>query len=157
MNSRDWRAWKAMSHCKDELVTLFSSCCMWLVVMKPSFKNWVCFGVVWVAQLVEHLTPDFGSGHDPRVMGWNPTLGSTLGVEPAWESLSFCPSPIHSLSPSLPLSLSNKNKKIKSVVLIPTTVFSGPKISWYFSRTSLLLSTPSPSLPPGWRRGRKWS
>ena len=37
----------------------------------------------WVAQSVEHLTLDLGSGHDPRVVGSSPTLGSTLTVEPA--------------------------------------------------------------------------
>ena len=36
----------------------------------------------WVAQLVEHLTLDFGSGHDPWVMGSNPVSGSLLNVEP---------------------------------------------------------------------------
>ena len=35
-----------------------------------------------VAQLVEHPL-DFGSGHDPRVMGLSPTSGSTLSMEPA--------------------------------------------------------------------------
>ena len=34
-----------------------------------------------VAQWVEYLTLDFGSGHDPRVMGWNPV--SMLSSEPA--------------------------------------------------------------------------
>ena len=47
-----------------------------------------------MAQLVECLTLDFGSGHDPRVMGSSPTLGSVLSVEPASDSLS----------PPLPLS-----------------------------------------------------
>ena len=37
----------------------------------------------WVAQSVEHLTLDFGSVHDPRVMGSSPKLGSVLSVEPA--------------------------------------------------------------------------
>ena len=37
----------------------------------------------WVAQLVEHLTLDFGLGHDPRVVGLSLTLGSALSVEPA--------------------------------------------------------------------------
>jgi len=35
-----------------------------------------------VAQSVEHLSLDFGSGHDPRVVGSSPTSGSALGVEP---------------------------------------------------------------------------
>ena len=38
---------------------------------------------VWVAQSVEHLTLDFGSGHDPRVMGLSPTSGSMLSMKPA--------------------------------------------------------------------------
>ena len=42
-------------------------------------KNWDA----WMAQLVEHLTLDFGSGHDPRVMGSSPTLGSVLSMGPA--------------------------------------------------------------------------
>ena len=29
----------------------------------------------WVAQLVEHLTLDFGSDHDLRVLGWSPEEG----------------------------------------------------------------------------------
>ena len=66
-----------------------------------------------MAQLVEHLTLDFGSGHDPRVMGSSPMSGSMLSVEPAWDSLS----PIHSFILSLSLSLSlskNKNKTFKN-------------------------------------------
>ena len=37
----------------------------------------------WVAQPVERPTLDFDSGHDPRVMGSSPMLGSILSVEPA--------------------------------------------------------------------------
>ena len=37
----------------------------------------------WVAQLVERPTSDFGSGHDPRVVGLSPVSGSALSVEPA--------------------------------------------------------------------------
>ena len=48
-----------------------------------------------MAQLVEHLTLDFGSGHYLRVVRSSPELGSVLSVEPAWDSLS--------LSLSLPL------------------------------------------------------
>ena len=36
-----------------------------------------------VAQLIEHLILDFGSGHDPRVVGLSLTSGSVLSVEPA--------------------------------------------------------------------------
>ena len=37
----------------------------------------------WVAQLVKSLTPGFGSGHDLRVMGSSPVLGSMFSVESA--------------------------------------------------------------------------
>ena len=37
----------------------------------------------WVAYSVEHLTLDFGSDHDPRVVGSSPTSGSMLSVKPA--------------------------------------------------------------------------
>ena len=51
-------------------------------------------------------TLNFSSGHDLRVLELSPTLGSMLGVEPAWDSLS--PSP-----PVLPLTpLSEKKKKL---------------------------------------------
>ena len=48
-----------------------------------------------MTHLVEHLTLDFGSGHDPRVMDQVTTSGSVLTVEPAWDSLSLslCLSP----------------------------------------------------------------
>jgi len=36
-----------------------------------------------VAQWVKHLTLDFGSGQDLRIMGSSPTSGSVLGVESA--------------------------------------------------------------------------
>ena len=36
-----------------------------------------------VAQLVKHLTLDVGSGHDLRVAGLSPTLGSPLSRESA--------------------------------------------------------------------------
>ena len=57
--------------------------------------------------VVEHLTLDFGSGHDTRVAGSSPELGSVLG----WgrlKSLSLPFSPA-----SLSLSLSNKQMIIK--------------------------------------------
>ena len=43
----------------------------------------------YVAQSVDCPTLDFGSGHDPRVVGSSPKLGSGLSVEPAWDSLSL--------------------------------------------------------------------
>ena len=36
-----------------------------------------------VAQLVEHSTLGFGSGHDPKVLRSSPTLGSMLDAESA--------------------------------------------------------------------------
>ena len=53
---------------------------MWAVAQQE--KNMFCRGA-WVAQLVDHLTLDFDSGHDPRVVGLSPTLGSMPSVEPA--------------------------------------------------------------------------
>ena len=35
-----------------------------------------------VAQSVKHLTLDFNSGHDLRVLKSSPALGSMLGMEP---------------------------------------------------------------------------
>ena len=72
------------------------------------------------AQLVERPTLDFGSGHNPRVVGGSPVSGSMLSVEPAWNFLSpslslslslSAPLPhTHTHSLSLSLSLSQKNK-----------------------------------------------
>ena len=36
----------------------------------------------WVAQSVECPTLNFGSGHDPRVVGSSPPEGSMLTMEP---------------------------------------------------------------------------
>ena len=36
-----------------------------------------------MAQSVEYLTLDFGSGHDLRVVRSSPASGSALGMEPA--------------------------------------------------------------------------
>ena len=60
-----------------------------------------------MAQSVEHLTLDFSSGHDPRVMGLSPKTGSVLSVEPAWDSLSFL------LFPS-PSQIKKQNKQTKT-------------------------------------------
>ena len=67
-----------------------------------------------VAQSVEHLTPDFGSGHNPGVVGSSPVSGSVLSVEPAWDSLSLCPSPtpVPMIAHSLSLSLQLINQSI---------------------------------------------
>ena len=45
-----------------------------------------------VAQLVERLTLDFGSGHDLSAMNLSPASGSALSLEHAWDSLSPSPS-----------------------------------------------------------------
>ena len=37
----------------------------------------------WVAQWLQYLTLELGSGHDPRVMRSSPVSGSTLSMEPA--------------------------------------------------------------------------
>ena len=50
-----------------------------------------------MAQLVEHLTLDFGSGHDLVVREIEPCVGLSADcVDPAWNSLppSLCPSPV---------------------------------------------------------------
>ena len=52
--------------------------------------------VAWVAQSVKHPTPDFSSGHDLMVHGFEPHVGlHANGVESAWYSLphSLCPYP----------------------------------------------------------------
>ena len=64
------------------------------------FRNTKTSKDTWVAQLVERLTLDFGSGHGSRVMGSSPESGSVLSVEPAQDSLSH-PLP---LSPALSVS-----------------------------------------------------
>ena len=55
-------------------------------------------------QSVTHPTPDFGSGHDLAVCGFEHHFGLCANsIEPAWDSLylslSLCPSPAHDLSP----------------------------------------------------------
>ena len=51
------------------------------------------FRGTWVAQSIEHLTlVGFGSGHDLRVLGWSPTLGSKLSTDSGILSLSLCAS-----------------------------------------------------------------
>ena len=55
-----------------------------------AFKTTMIRGM-WVAQWVKHLTLDFGSGHDLRIMRLSPTLGSMLSMEPTENSLSLSP------------------------------------------------------------------
>ena len=59
-----------------------------------------------MAQLVEHPTLDFGSGHDLTVHGFKPHVELCADhVEPAWDSLSL------PLTASPPLVLSLKINK----------------------------------------------
>ena len=73
---------------------------MKLLILPQNFPHWNFhikndyWGDTWVAQLVEHPTFDFSSGHDLSVHGMEP-----LSMEPAWDS----PSP--SFSAPLLLSL----------------------------------------------------
>ena len=55
-------------------------------------------GATWVAQLVERLTLDFGSGHDPRVVRLGPVSGSMFSM----DSLSLPHFPSRALSPPPP-------------------------------------------------------
>ena len=56
-----------------------------------------------MAQSVEGLTFDFGSGHDLVVMRLSPTSSSVMSMAPAWDSVSFSLSFFLSSSPlSLP-------------------------------------------------------
>ena len=66
-----------------------------------------------MAQSVECPTLDFGSGHDPRVVGSSPTSGSVLSVEPTLDSVSLCPSPLLTCARSL--SEIKKEEEKKSV------------------------------------------
>ena len=68
----------------------------------------------WVAQSVKHLTLDFGSGHDLRVVRFSPELGSRLTPRWAWSLLKILSLPL--LLPLPPArvhthSLSLKKKK----------------------------------------------
>ena len=76
-------------------------------------SNKKCYnGGVWVAELIEHLTFDFGSGHDLMLcetdsqVGLYTELGACLGF---FLSLSLSPSLCP--SPTLTHSLALKNKK----------------------------------------------
>ena len=70
-----------------------------------------------MAQSVKHSTLDFGSSHDPRVMGSGPTWGSGLTAKSLLEILSFllCVPLLHMLLHTLSLSKQvNKLKKKKN-------------------------------------------
>ena len=79
---------------------------------KTALKNsqWGWGGVgTWVAHLVEHLTLDFSSGHDPRVVGSSPLSGSKWSTKPASDSLS----------PSAPLPQMLSKTKVKIIKISP--------------------------------------
>ena len=71
-----------------------------------------------MAQSTEHLTLDFGSGHDLTVHGIEPRTGLCGdSVEPAWDSLSplslTIPMLVHYLSKKSPLSKKKKKLALK--------------------------------------------
>ena len=70
-------------------------------------------GHAWMAQLVKHPTLDFGSGHDPRVLGSSSASGSQWSVSLLGIfslSCSLCSSSAHSLPPRPPPTSKLKNK-----------------------------------------------
>ena len=67
--------------------------------------------------MVEHPTHDFGSGHDPRVMGLSPMLSLLL---------SFCSSPPLARA----LSLSEKKKKEKKLKIRTNQVSLGVSLTY---------------------------
>ena len=98
----------------------------------PSFKNH-CYLGAWVTWSVKHLTLDFGSCRDLRVLRSSPALGSALSGESAWDSLS--PSPLF-LS-LLVFSLSQINKSQKKIIAIMTIW-----LKTFFCLSSILLPNP---------------
>ena len=79
------------------------------------------------------LTLDFGSGHDPGVVGSSPMSGTALSVEPAWDS--FFPS--FPLTPPL-LAHSLFLSKIKNKNNLYITVSFMKKITNFYSFIKLL-------------------
>jgi len=75
--SASWGTQLAINNSRD-LGTLASL----LLPLLFLFKNQWKMGA-WEAQLVEHPTVDFSSGHDLRVLGWSPALGSALSRKSA--------------------------------------------------------------------------
>ena len=81
----------------------------------------------WVAQVVEHLTLGFSSGHDLGALGLSPMSGSILSAESACSSLC---SSSHSLSISLS-KISKQNIFKKSYkVLISRVCIKIPSLSF---------------------------
>ena len=92
-----------------------------------------------MAQSLEQLNLDFGSGHDLKVPGFKSTWGSVLTVqslEPASDSVCLSPSlslPLPCLcSVSLSLSKINKHKK-KEYISIADTAVPREKVSFTVS------------------------
>ena len=77
----------------------------------------------WVAHSAECPSLDFGSGHDPRVMGLSPMLGSVLSMKPAWDSLSsLTPLPysrVHSKKLFQKIPIREINFNIRKIHLLP--------------------------------------
>ena len=57
--------------------------------LNPKRPEWA----TCVAQSIKHLTLDFRTGHDLRVVRLSPMSGSSFSVEAAWDSLSPSASP----------------------------------------------------------------
>ena len=58
------KAWTSAS--PSVVPSLAASVSPWNLLEMQAFRG------AWVAQSVKHLTLDFGSGHDPRVVGSSP-------------------------------------------------------------------------------------
>ena len=68
---------------------------IWLQTKQGSYKDIPGRGAWWLSGL-SIWTLDFGSGHDVRVIRWNPVWGSLMGMESASDSLppsAFAPPP----------------------------------------------------------------
>ena len=63
-----------------------------------------------MAQSVKHPPLDFGSGHNPRILGLSPEGGYEPSGESAGDSL---PLPLPSFAHSLPISPSQINESLK--------------------------------------------
>ena len=71
-----------------------------------------------MAQLVECPTLDFGSGHDPRVVGQGPTLASIFSSESTWDF--SLPAPPPALS-QINKSFKKKKRICKALTILPET------------------------------------
>ena len=82
------------------------------MINKEAFRR---YGVrdTWVAHSVKCLTLDFDSDDDLTIVRWSPASGSTLGVEPAWDSPSPSPSSPPLFACKHSLSLKQTKKRLK--------------------------------------------